>query len=117
MHNIYFSEKLFPNPIVLQVEFSDLNLKEFQRIKNRVYKTTKETWGCSILQPVILYIDLLPEKTSPTFYHNSTKIVYRAYFCFKDEIDALQIKLINENVSRVYMWPKTSFQIHEYTDE
>ena len=117
MHSIYFSEKLFPNPVVLQVEFSDPNLREFQRIKNRVYKTIKGTWGCSDLQPVILHIDLFREKTSTIFYSNSTKIVYRAYFCFKDEIDALQIKLINENISRVYMWPKTSFQIHEYTDE
>lgn len=124
------SKIFFPNPYVVMLEhnsYEDVEPWHFQKLTRKVYRLIKGTWGYCKPEPEYKFPEK-DEKKSPTLpllsgkfipIHNMDSI-YRSYWVFKDEIDALQFRLmIGEKSDHVYMWPKRYFTIHEVieTDE
>lgn len=101
----------FNDPYVIKVfytPFADIDLSILlKKLVRRVYKTTKGTWGhTAIIHDTIYNGDDISVDTG-------------AYFCFKEEADALQFRLMLDcPSSRVFIWPeKVSFTIHEYVED
>lgn len=116
------SKIFFKNPYVVRVQF-DPNTREdveqaYRKIWKRAYREIKGTWGYSPLE-----LEHVPSKAEDnTAGFNGvnlqmlfgTNFFYRGYFCFKDEIDALQFRLsIDTTSTHVNMWPSRLFTIHE----
>jgi hypothetical protein len=113
MKRIHTASKIFfPNPIVVRLDFTevaaDMAGVELLKIRKRAYKLIYGTWGHSGLE----YDSFMGSDGSYNSYA-------RAYFCFSDEMDALQFRLtVDSRAIQVKMWPKSiTFTIHEYTDE
>lgn len=110
----------FENPYVLRVEFpSDVDLTtltmNFGRINRKTYTIVGDTWGYS---SIVLEYTRKAKYADPDFMESMR---HRAYVCFKDELDALQYRLVlGEKAQKVLIWPtNTRFTIHEVvsTDE
>jgi len=122
------SKIFFPNPYVVMLEhdkYEDVEPWHFQKLTRKVYKLIQGTWGYCKPEPEYKFPPederrvaiTTPGLFAPIFGMES---IYRSYWVFKDEIDALQFRLmIGEKSSHVYMWPKRYFTIHEVveTDE
>jgi len=109
---------------------------DYRKIIRNAYKLIQGTWGYS-------HLELEQTKTSgdqnqgqiaavagfngmnqmqilQSIFDDGTKFIPRGYFCFKDEMDALQFRLsVETRAIQVYMWPEKWFTIHEVveTDE
>lgn len=123
------SKIFFPNPYVVMLEhgINEIDDFQFQKLTRRVYKLIQGTWGFS--KPQLEYklpppdnkkkpmLSAVPTIFIPTYGGEHT---YRSYWAFKDEVDALQFRLmIGEKSLHVFMWPPRFFTIHEVaeTDE
>ena len=100
----------FPNPYVVRLDHDDKSgdqeLVSFMKLTTRERQLIYGTWGFS-----------RPEYEVVNSNDPGYKYMCRSYWCFKDEMDALQFKLITEgNAVRVYMWPKKLFTIHEVVE-
>lgn len=108
------SQIFFPNPYVLRVDYptSDISSVTLHRqISKKAYKLINGTWG---------YTPIVSEHRRAidgAIY--DMEILNRAYFVFKDEIDALQFRLsLTIPAIHVFMWPKdVRFLIHEVTED
>ena len=114
------SKIFFSDPYVVRVDFeseagylgSIEHTNEFRKLKSKTYKLIQGTWGWSHPEYEII------EDGSLGKGHWSPSVgLLRSYFCFKDEIDALQFRLMLENKAKqVYMWPERKFTIHEVVE-
>ncbi len=105
----------FPNPYVVRLEHDDAAFDQhpisFMKLTSRVRKVIQGTWGFS--RPEFEVVGS-PHGVDPW------KTICRSYWCFKDEIDALQFRLmLDSRATQVRMWPERVFTIHETveTDE
>ena len=110
----------FTNPYMVMIEHegsdTEPDPREFQKLTRKVYELIRGTWGFSRPQSEYKF----PERVNRPNPIHDLQIVYRSYWVFKEEIDALQFRLmIGEKAMRVYMWPQRRFTIHEVveTDE
>ncbi len=96
----------FPDAYVIRVDHPEIGWthasgypSSFNVIRHRAYKLIGGTWGY----------------TTPNFeFLSDQNVVSRSYWCFRDEEDALQFRLmIGNNTTRVYLWPEKFFTIHE----
>jgi hypothetical protein len=93
----------FPDPYVIRLEYKgDSSTLTFNDFKKQVYKSVQGTWGYS------------PLKIASDMYNFNFPISLASYWCFKDKTDALMFTLLaGEKASRVFIWPATTFTIHE----
>jgi hypothetical protein len=113
MKKIHSNVKIFfANPYVVRVthEQEEPNAElEFGKLTRKIYKLIHGTYGHTKL--------LYEEDKGDPFSLNSLFVynpVRRSYWCFKDEQDALQFRLmVGNSATRVHMWPECLFTIHE----
>ena len=132
------SKIFFPNPYVVRVEydgnqFDTTTDAAYRKLVRNTYRLIKGTWGHSALifevirseDPAIsAQAQALTQTQIWAAIFSSVAPTYtarRGYFCFKDELDALQFRLsIDTTAIQVVMWPNdVRFTIHEVveTDE
>lgn len=127
-HRIHSNSKLFfPDPFVVRVEYPvpgdyDENIRNFQKLTRTVYKLIKGTWGYCLpeTEQVDGFSDSYKKSGDITFLSlfNDEYKEMRGYFAFKNEMDALQFRLLIDASSvHVKMWPARKFTIHEYTED
>lgn len=123
----------FSNPYVVRIEYKDNQSEsdirtDYRKITRNAYKLITGTWGYSELEHEFI----TPRSPNPALLagSNGTSMnqvlwalsddsifVYRGYFCFKDELDALQFRLtIDTRAIQVKMWPTLWFTIHEIVE-
>lgn len=132
--NLHTNIKIpFKDPYVVRIQYDETvsgidDQKHFRDLTKKTRKTIHGSWGFSYpeLEKIPVPVEELAQTTSsPTvvFYSDSFKYLNRGYFCFNDEIDALQFRLgLGSDIKavQVVMWPKNRlFTIHEVveTDE
>ena len=115
------SKIFFPNSYVVRIEygegFTDIAAEaEYRKIIRAAYKLIHGTWGYSALHSELTNESL--DSQSNGISYQDWVYSFRAYFCFKDEMDALQFRLtIEARAIQVVMWPKnTLFTIHEIVE-
>ena len=115
----------FPDPYVVRIEYDDGGsdqdrMSDYRKIVRNTYKLINGTWGYSEL-----LCESITTGRSPVASHavqvfvssNDSVFAYRGYFCFKDELDALQFRLtIATRAIQVKMWPMLWFTIHEVVE-
>lgn len=126
----------FRDPYVVRVEYggdipdSDAQAS-YRKLTRRTYKEIQGTWGYSPLEYEQTHARQEPQIVTTAGFNGANVnliiqslfdngFVLRGYFCFKDEMDALQFRLSIDTTSRqVKMWPERWFTIHELeeTDE
>jgi hypothetical protein len=118
----------FSNPYVIRVSYSkdipeSTTDENYRKVVRQAYKLIKGTWGHTALE----YESFSTQKESPpaapaftinSLFDSNYVLERRGYFCFKDEMDALQFRLsIDTNSVHVHMWPsERKFTIHEYIE-
>lgn len=83
------------------------------------------TWGCSQPEYEIIrkispvdFTALSPANQLNAIFAGVGDGKYRSYWCFSDEMDALQFRLsIGTPAIQVFMWPDLWFTVTEITDE
>ncbi len=116
----------FPNPYVIRVSYSN-DIPEqtvndnYRKVIRQAYKLIKGTWGYTTLEYESFSIKKESVLSAPVGVHtlfDSDYVARRGYFCFKDEMDALQFRLsIDTNSVHIHMWPsERKFIIHEYLE-
>lgn len=111
------------NPYVVRIDHNEMSLgnpalSEFRKILTRSKKIFGDTWGYS--NPEIEVIQsgnkdtLVIGNNAAAF--NYPDVVYRSYWIFADNMDALQFRLaVGEKAKQVYIWPqKVKFTITEF---
>lgn len=129
----------FSDPYVVRLEYKNIHAmfqedEDYRKITRATYKLIEGTWGYSKLVNDVIRVKnehghLFPpgphhfdgmtqSQTMASLFDPDWQTVRRGYFCFKDELDALQFRLtINVNAVQVVMWPKNIlFTIHEVTE-
>jgi hypothetical protein len=120
------------NPYVVRLDHNtatgsfNIDILEFRKILKIAKTCTTNTWGYS--SPEIEHVTI-PEESRPvqiippsaqqyTLNFSTEQMIYRSYWVFKDEMDALQFRLtVGETARHVYMWPtNVKFTIQEYTE-
>lgn len=113
--NIHINSNIFfKDPYIVRLAHDDDDgMKPFIKLKNRCFKTFINTWGFSSPE----YEQSCKEDDILNLNWFITSL--RSYWCFKDEQDALQFRLMTDNSAiRVHMWPKNiKFMIYEYVDD
>lgn len=138
MKKLHTASKIFfPKPYVVRVEYTDDIpyddiTKKYSQTCRSAYKLIQGTWGHSTLTHDVVKVKKENKHVIPPMggfnglnvvmigLVDDYRSVYRGYFCFKEEIDALQFRLSIDTTSRqVVMWPELTFTIHELveTDE
>lgn len=127
---VHVNKKIFfPNPYVVRVSYGSNPgnaPSEHIKITRSTYRLIKGTWGAGNLTEEVIQGEI--DKISPqpnnngwliaSIFNSNWRTEWCAYFCFKDEIDALQFRLgIPEGAKHVKMWPKQLFTIHEVIDD
>ena len=116
----------FPNPHVVRLEYGEdvgtIDAEtDYRKIISKTYRLTKGTWGYTTLDYEFSRVkNDLESSVFNGINLGDTISFQRCYFCFKDELDALQFRLsINTRAVQVKMWPSRWFTIHEVveTDE
>lgn len=123
------SKIFFADPFVIRVDHTDVTglqmsgatPQSFLALTRKIYKNIKGTWGVS--KPRWEQVSLINKDTiDPTLSKHQLNLLYgsnfhsalRSYWCFKNELDVLQFKLmLDRNAVRVLMWPECNFTIHE----
>jgi len=121
----------FPNPYVIRLEHEDYGIDgdppSFLKLTPRVTKQIQGTWGFA--RPEYETVKTRSVSLSPTLIKNyppagpfmnvfDYKSSCFSYWCFKDEMDALQFRLMTDNKAiQVLIWPKRYFTIHEYIED
>lgn len=118
------SRIFFSNPYVLRLtpEESMQMDADWRSLTRKAYKQIAGTWGHTALsteyiQPYIAFSGMNAQQLAAPFTCNTYK--KRGYFCFKDELDALQFRLMVDSAAvRVHIWPSNcKFTIYEYVDD
>lgn len=123
----------FDNPYVVRLSHDGAtsleSTRSHQKIISRARKLIQGTWGyCS---PEYEMVVIGKEQTSirthsnPTLSHllslfsSDCEQIFRSYWCFQDELDALQFRLMtDEKAIRVSMWPENRlFTIFEVVED
>ena len=111
----------FPSSYVVRIEYgegyTDLAADAaYRKVIRNAYRLIQGTWGYSTLQQELINESLDIQSNGMSYQDWIYR--QRAYLCFKDEIDALQFRLmIEERAIQVVMWPKnTVFTIHEIVE-
>jgi len=121
----------FPDPYVVRLEYGDVPRfdaeSDYRKVIHNAYRLIGGTWGYSNLEYEMTQIKSEAPVVSGIFngvnitsLDNSWEHLPRCYFCFKDELDALQFRLsISTRAIQVRIWPERWFTIHEVveTDE
>lgn len=126
----------FPNPYVLCVTYPR-EMPEHQvearhgELRRRTHRLIKGTWGYSPIVGETVqtkndhnhpappgpghYAGMAPGMVIGSLFNSDFTIEKRGYFCFDDEMDALQFRLsLDSNAIHVHMWPsELFFIIHE----
>jgi hypothetical protein len=136
------SKIFFPDPYVVRVQYDGSLLDTqtdaaYRNLLRRTYKSIQGTWGHSallfetlptskenqppLIPPASAQTTLTPSLINTIYasiFSSDMYSVKRGYFCFKDELDALQFRLsIDVTAVQVIMWPKeTLFTIHEVVE-
>lgn len=114
----------FKNPYVVMVTHEDAEFHtngghtspSFNKIKKQSYKLIKGTWGFAQAELEQIANPNAPSHTFVGWY--GSHIGLRSYWCFKDEIDALQFRLmVGNDAKQVFMWPDRFFTVHEYLED
>src|SRR5271165_4189356 len=104
----------FKDPYVVRIDHNDRDgiyipaetNPYFRELKTKTYKLVKGTWGYSLPQFEKGPNDKL-DLLASLFTSN---MVLRSYWCFEDELDALQFRLmIGEPATHVHVWPEKYF--------
>jgi hypothetical protein len=133
------SKIFFKNPYVVMVEYPagvplDNCETEHRKLTRNAYKLLKGTWGYCKLEYEMCKVKndhnnplppgpghlggmtpnaVLSVLLDPDYVH-----LARGYFCFKDELDALQFRLsLDTTAKQVLMWPERWFTIHEVVED
>lgn len=116
-------KNFIPKPYVVRIDHAEmsmdnLTLSEFRSILTRSKKIFGDTWGYSNPEMEVLDTDK-EEKLALGNYtalFNSRDFVYRSYWLFADNMDALQFRLsVGEKATQVYIWPQQiKFTITEF---
>jgi hypothetical protein len=108
----------FPEPYVVRVDYEVIpggkDVDALHRALTRqTYKTMQCSWGHSTVHhEMTRNVDLL------SLFNPDFTTRFCAYFCFKDDIDALQFRLkLTEKAIHVSMWPAQEFTIHEIIED
>lgn len=130
----------FPNPYVLRVSYPrDMTESQVEakhgELRRRTHRLIKGTWGHSPISTETVqvkndhghsappgpghYAGMAPGMVIVSLFDPDYSLEKRGYFCFKDEIDALQFKLsLDSNAIHVHMWPsELQFIIHEVVED
>lgn len=117
----------FPDPHVIRVsypkEYTEMMADaDWQKLMRQTYKIINGTWGHTkiysesyqVKNPNVDYTDPLAALFAADYF-----IEIRGYGCFKDEMDALQFRLmLGEKAVKMEMWPDNlRFQFHEFLNE
>ena len=125
------SKIFFPNPTVVRLDHTIEGVSIGDASQTNGYMTTLKmarkrilgTWGYSppmieaIPHPAPQLINGVPHVTIDMLFGDQSR--HRSYWCFEDEMDALQFKIAaGDNSHTVSMWPnKVLFTIYEYTKD
>lgn len=130
----------FSNPYVLRVsyprEMTDNQIEaKHGELRRRTHKLIKGTWGHSSITTETVqtkndhnhpappgpghFGGMSPHVVIVSLFNPDFSYEKRSYFCFKDEMDALQFKLsLDSNAIHVHMWPsELFFIIHEVVED
>jgi hypothetical protein len=110
----------FENPYVVMVDHEEVPSiynqplpKSFTDLRSRAYRLIQGTWGFS--HPSVEFLKDATE--SDPIFALFRKSVFRSYWCFKNDIDALQFRLmVGNNARQVHIWPEKWFTIHEVVE-
>lgn len=111
------SNIFFEDPYMVRVEYKENPVPtgqtpgelDYSNIVKKTRSTIQGTWGYSPLK-----FEVSSELLNNTGFAMPP---LRGYFCFKDEIDALQFRLtVSAESVRVFMWPRRKFTIYEVTN-
>ena len=116
------SRIFFDNPYVVRTSYEHTQLQSsveaaHRTLTRKTYKLCQGTWGHSTIVGETVYKNArAPDKIDALF--DDCYFEYRAYFCFKHELDALQFRLtLDTSAVHVHMWPSdTRFIIHEVVE-
>jgi hypothetical protein len=133
------SKLFFSEPYVVRLDYAGRSeneyLKEHSALVRKAYKHFKGTWAHSSVEFETVkikdefnnpappgpghFVGMTPAMILGSLFDPDYIQVPRAYFAFKDSIDALQFRLtIESKAIQVKMWPSTKlFTIHEILDE
>lgn len=121
------SDIFFPNPHVIRISYpqnfiESMALAEWRLLVRQTYKAMTGTWGHTgvklefyrIKKEGVDYSDPLSAIFGEDYFSE-----YRGYFCFRDELDVLQFRLMSgAGALNLEMWPSDlKFQFHEFIDE
>jgi hypothetical protein len=111
----------FENPYVIRVDheenpnllFTQPLPKSFSDLRSRAYKLIQGTWGFSRPQ-----IETQQEDNGILTSLFNGRMVIRSYWCFRNDIDALQFRLmVGNNAKQIHLWPSSIwFTIHEVVE-
>jgi len=113
----------FENPYVVMVDYECENLTGTPAAYKDALKVARKlingTWGHTIC--FLERTGTVQNITNSVWSLNSSfneGLIYRSYFCFKDELDAMQFRLsVGAKATHVRMWPSNkTFTIYEYTE-
>ncbi len=136
---LYTETKIFfSNPYVISVDHeSSIPEAEasFRKLKKYAIKNIHGTWGfCQFIEDEFLQIKndfnhqappgprhffgMTQEQQIESLFDPDYITVKRSYWCFKDELDALQFRLmIGTKAQHVTVWPSKYFSIYDYSDD
>lgn len=116
----------FGNPYVVRLDYNDVQESVINADRRKLIKRCTETMGASWGYSKIVH-ERGPDREVQPLILNGTNIspgwwaptdIPRIYFCFADEIDALQFRLtISTRAQQVKIWPIIPFSIFEYVED
>ncbi len=107
-HRLHVQKRIFfKNPCVAVINHEPYHYDDCERERQELIRKGRicrlGTWG---------YSRLIHERLGNVEVYYKT--VYRSYWCFQEESDFLQFKLMtNLSVNQLRMWPNITFTIHE----
>jgi hypothetical protein len=123
------SKIFFPNPYVVRLDHEETGATTMSVSYRSALKIARKnlggTWGCSqpeyeVIQKIspVDFTALTSANQLTAIFTGSGDGKYRSYWCFADEMDALQFRLSVECPAiQVFMWPDRWFTVTEITDE
>jgi hypothetical protein len=117
---LYTKTKIFfPNPYVIRLDYNELDTNivssSYRSALKMARKNIHGTWGYCLPEYEVIGI-ISPDKFNAISYINQLSKM-RSYWCFADEMDALQFCIsVGTSATRVDMWPERFFTIQEVVD-
>jgi hypothetical protein len=141
MKQLHTNTKIFfPNPHVIRLDHEDDNgltgnvPASFKKLLKDARNTFSTTWGFCYPEHEMVKVknDFGQQHPPGSVQHNhgvplhvqvaslfnpDWNFVARSYWCFKDELDALQFRLMAGKTLKMRMWPSRMFTIYEITED